>query len=59
MLAGASPVALPSVLARAGGASYDGVVALQAAASRETLLTLDERAQDTYRRLGAAFTIIS
>jgi toxin FitB len=38
-----------------GGASYDGLVALEAAAHGETLITLDERAQPTYRRLGAAY----
>lgn len=42
-----------------GGASYDGLVALEAAAHAETLLTLDERAQVTYRRLGAQFTVIA
>lgn len=53
---------LPSALARAGvagGASYDGVVALEAVAHGQTLLTLDRRAQDAYRRLGAAFTSIA
>ena len=34
------------------GASYDGLVALEAAAHDHTLLTLDERAQQTYGRLG-------
>jgi toxin FitB len=43
----------------AGGASYDGVVALEAAAHEQTLLTLDQRAQDAYRRLGTAFTVIA
>jgi hypothetical protein len=38
-----------------GGASYDGLVALEAHAHDRTLLTLDERAQQTYRRLGVAF----
>jgi hypothetical protein len=38
-----------------GGASYDGLVALEAHAHSHTLLSLDERAQDTYRRLGVAF----
>jgi PIN domain len=38
-----------------GGASYDGLVALEAAAHGEPLLTLDERAQLTYRRLGTAY----
>lgn len=48
-------------LARAGvvgGASYDGLVALEAAAHGHTLLTLDQRAQPTYRSLGAAFEAI-
>jgi predicted nucleic acid-binding protein len=55
-------VALPSTLARAGvagGASYDGLVALEAAAHGQALWTLDRRAQDAYRRLGSAFTVIS
>lgn len=38
-----------------GGGSYDGVVALEAHAHDHPLLTLDERAQATYRRLGAPF----
>ncbi len=42
-----------------GGASYDGLVAIEANAHSHTLLTLDERAQLTYRRLGADFTVIS
>ncbi len=41
-----------------GGASYDGIVALEAQAGAETLLTLDRRAQETYRRLGVAFRIL-
>jgi hypothetical protein len=41
-----------------GGASYDGLVALQARAHDCTLLTLDRRAQATYQRLGAAFRMI-
>jgi hypothetical protein len=41
-----------------GGSSYDGLVALEAAAHGRTLLTLDERAQHTYRRLGVAFRSI-
>ena len=54
--------ALPSILARAGvagGASYDGLVALEAASHGQGLLTLDSRAQDAYRRLGATFTVIA
>jgi hypothetical protein len=38
-----------------GGATYDGLVALEAAAHGRTLLTLDERAQEAYRRLGVPF----
>jgi len=41
-----------------GGASYDGLVALEAHAHGRALLTLDERAQVTYRRLGIEFTVI-
>ena len=41
-----------------GGATYDGLVALEAAAHGETLLTLDERAQATYRRLGVAYRVL-
>jgi hypothetical protein len=40
------------------GASYDGLVALEAAAHNHTLLTLDERAQNTYRRLGIEFRVV-
>jgi predicted nucleic acid-binding protein len=38
-----------------GGAAYDGLVSLEAAAHDETLVTLDERAQRTYGRLGVPF----
>lgn len=41
-----------------GGASYDGLVALEADAHGETLLTLDARAQRTYQRLGVAFQLV-
>lgn len=41
-----------------GGAGYDGLVALEAAAHGLTLLTLDNRAQETYQRLGAPFQVI-
>ena len=41
-----------------GGSSYDGLVALEADAHGLTLLTLDVRAQETYRRLGVAFRVI-
>ena len=42
-----------------GGSSYDGLVALEANAHAQALLTLDERAQSTYRRLGVKFVAIS
>ena len=42
-----------------GGATYNGLVALEAAAHGETLLTLDRRAEATYRRLGVAFAVIA
>jgi predicted nucleic acid-binding protein len=54
--------ALPVTLARAGvagGASYDGLVALEAVAHGQDLLTLDRRAQDTYRRFGAGYSVIA
>jgi len=34
-----------------GGASYDGLVALEAHAQGRALLSLDQRAQEIYRRL--------
>ncbi len=42
-----------------GGGTYDGLVALEAVAHGLILLTLDERAQSTYRRLGAPFRVIA
>jgi hypothetical protein len=57
----AERVGLLSKLADAGvfgGASYDGLVALEAAAHGEVVLTLDLRAQDTYRRLGVPFRVV-
>ena len=42
-----------------GGASDDGLVALEAARHDESLsLTLDRRAQETYRRLGTRFELV-
>jgi len=41
-----------------GGASYDGLVALEAHAHGHVLLTLDRRAQETYRRLHVEFQAI-
>jgi hypothetical protein len=52
---------LVEVLAAAGvsgGASYDGLVALEASAHGCTMLTLDQRAQSTYQRLGVPFRVI-
>ena len=57
-LPGAERRHLVDSLARAGvfgGATYDGLVALEAAAHDSVLLTLDQRAQGTYRRLGVSF----
>jgi toxin FitB len=54
--------ALLSTLAAAGvaaGATYDGLVALEARAHERVLLTRDARAQDTYRRLGVAFRVVA
>ena len=54
--------ALPVTLARAGvagSASYDGLVALEAVAHGQELLTLDSRAQGAYRRLGAGYAVIA
>lgn len=42
-----------------GGPSYDGLVALEARANGRTLLTLDQRAQTTYQRLGVSFSVIA
>lgn len=67
---GASVLALPeadrsgllATLADAGvlgGVSYDGLVALEAARHGHVLLTLDRRAQETYRRLGVPFELVS
>ena len=61
-LAGATRRTLLMTLAAAGiagGASYDGLVALEAAAHEQVLLTRDARAQDTYRRLGVAFRALA
>jgi len=41
-----------------GGVSYDGLVALEAAAHDHTLLTLDEPAVATYQRVGAGFRVV-
>lgn len=52
---------LASTLAAAdvyGGATYDGLIALEAAAHGEALLTLDHRARGTYARLGADVRVL-
>ena len=61
-LAAAERRTLLATLAAAGvggGASYDGLVALEATAHEQVLLTRDARAQDTYRRLGVAFRALA
>lgn len=42
-----------------GGAAYDALVALTAAAHGEELLTRDRRAESTYRKLGVAHRLLS
>jgi len=42
-----------------GGAAYDGLVGLEAAAHGRALLTLDQRATATYQRLGVPFRVIA
>ena len=61
-LAAAERRMLLSTLAEAGvggGASYDGLVALEACAHDQVLLTRDSRAQDIYRRLGVTFRALA
>ena len=41
-----------------GGASYDGLVALEAQAHGRVLISIDRRAQETYHRLRVRFTAI-
>ena len=43
----------------AGGATYDGLIAITAAASGATLVTLDLRALPAYQRLGADVHLVS
>ena len=52
---------LPSTLAElgvSGGATYDALIALTAAAHGASILTLDRRAADIYRRCGVAARLI-
>jgi predicted nucleic acid-binding protein len=61
-LAAAERRTLLSTLATAGvggGASYDGLVALEARAHDQVLLTRGSRAQDIYRRLGVTFRAVA
>jgi len=46
-------------LGLSGGAVYDGLIALTAAEHGAHLLSLDRRAQETYRRCGVSFQILS
>ena len=61
---GLSPTALRLALARLqevgvfGGATYDGLIAMTAAAEGATLLTLDRRALATYALVGADVELI-
>jgi len=41
-----------------GGASYDGIVALEAHAHGRVLISIDRRAQETYHRLRVPFTAV-
>jgi len=41
-----------------GGAVYDALVALTAAQHKRILLTLDRRAESTYRRLGVSYEML-
>lgn len=41
-----------------GGATYDGLVAMTAAAEGATLVTLDRRALQTYARVGADIELV-
>jgi predicted nucleic acid-binding protein len=53
---------LPSELSRlgiSGGATYDAVIALTAAAHGATLVSLDQRAAVTYRRCGVRFEMLA
>jgi toxin FitB len=60
-LPAAARARIPATLAAAGvfgGAAYDGLVALEAAAHDRVLLTLDRRALATYQRLGSPYRLI-
>jgi len=42
-----------------GGATYDGLIAITAAESSATLLTLDRRALDVYRKVGVDVELVA
>lgn len=42
-----------------GGATYDGLIAITAAASKATLVTLDLRALETYRLVGVDVELVA
>jgi predicted nucleic acid-binding protein len=55
-------LALPARLVEngvSGGATFDGLIALTAATHDVTLLSLDRRAVDTYRRCGVRFELLA
>ena len=58
VLLGSRAEALGLRLGVLGGAVYDGLVALSAAAHGATLLTLDRRALPTYRRCGVPHRLL-
>jgi hypothetical protein len=52
---------IPRMLADAGvrgGATYDGLVAITAKVNGATLVTLDAKASQTYRKLGVDFELL-
>lgn len=59
--AGAQRLALGRLeeLGVAGGSTYDGLIAITAAASEATLVTLDRRALATYALVGAEVELIA
>ena len=62
ILEGDAVRALPARLVAcgvAGGATFDGLIALTAASHDVTLLSLDRRAVDTYRRCGVRFELLA
>ncbi|MGD9703208.1 MAG: hypothetical protein AB7Q42_10730 [Acidimicrobiia bacterium] len=61
-LPAAQATQLPGLLAErgvAGGAAYDGLIAITAAHHSATLLSLDRRAAHVYRRCGAEYELLT